>query len=677
MSLDFHLRQTQQSYKDRGELVRVLVQFRNDVSVLRELGCKVTSVFGDIAAVAVEAENLEQLQEHPDVVFVEASRALKDETDVSAGAINLIDAAGLRAIPGNGRGAIIGFIDSGFDLTHPSFLNAHNKTRILAAWDQKNLDKVPGAPPQEFGYGREYTRESINERLAAKKIVVVKNQEGAGSHGTYVAGIAAGNGTRTGIYKGIAPECDLILVTYLNDVPVGGSAFVLDAINYIQRRAGRRPVVINISQGDNLGAHDGTSLLERAIDNVVKQGRVLVVTSAGNERAGSASHHARGEVEQDRDLALKFALGVTSIHRVKDDTIEIWYDRSDRFNIALETPGGKRSDFVVPDMEKVIEYPSGKQVKVYSETNHPTNGDNRIGIVFEEHNGWEPGVWRLILRGVSVRRGDFDAWSDRPNGATVIGFQSHQSDASTVTLPGNARRAITVGGFVSRPMGDGKTIEVKGAISSGSSIGPTRDGRIKPDLMAPSSLVMAPRMRVDTCQISYDLNSGTSMAAPHVSGVIALMWGLWPELRAEQIRAALLSTAGDDTFTGATPNTSWGHGKLDTKALYKALSILVEKGDVPMREQQVFKFDFKAQPKADGTLAGMSVRIEVTGDDAIVITGVCDGETYVGTLILQKKQAAAGTTVQSPPEEMKASPLGGDECWVSGVWVNPCPIVSN
>ncbi len=501
--------------------------------------------------------------------------------DISVIEINLVEPITCsRLVPSDGRGALIGIIDSGFDLTHPSFLDARGRTRVLAAWDQVNLGGSAGAPPPAFGYGVEYTDATIDEHVAAQSAVIVRNHEGAGAHGTYVAGIAAGNGAPHGVYKGVAPEADLILVTYRNDVPVGGSAYVFDAIDYIRQhpRASGRPVVINLSQGDSLGSHDGMSLLESAIDCVIEEGRVLVVVSAGNERGGPASHHAQGKVEQGHELALSFALAAGPGRVVDGDTIELWYDGGDRFAVALQAPGGKRSDFIEPDaMDVVIECPAGNRAHVCSQSVHPTNGDNRIGIVLERGEGWGTDLWQVILRGDKVEHGDFHAWADRPNAVTVIDFRSHQSDTSTITLPGNSRRAITVGGFISRPSQCEDNREVSGDFARGSSTGPTRDGRVKPDLTAPGTLVRAPRRRRDGHAVRYDLMSGTSMAAPHVTGVVALLWSLWPGLAAGQIRDALLSTAREDAFTGVTPNTNWGYGKLDAKAAYEALSILVEK----------------------------------------------------------------------------------------------------
>ncbi len=578
MSVDFKIHHLRQSCADKEELVNVLIRFRRDVSSLGGFAIPLTSFAGDVASASVPVGHLDELRGHPDVLFVEAARHLKDETDVSSEMIGLTSAGGgPRKVPGGGRGALIGVIDSGFDLTHPCFTGAGGRTRILAAWDQKNLDGAKLPAPEGFGYGVEYTRDAIDEHIAAKSILVVKGKKGAGAHGTNVAGIAAGSDLASGDYSGVAPEAELVLVTYRSEGPIGGSASVFDAINYIRERASGRPVVINISQGDNLGAHDGTSLLERGIDNVVAGGRVLVVVSAGNQRGGPQCHHARGCVEPGRDFVLPFALAPEAGKPVDGDTIELWYRGCDRFAFALRAPEGVVSEFVAAGDSKRLEPAPGARAYAYSELGHPVSGDNHIGIILEKGEGWTEGTWQLILRPEEVRVGDFDAWSDRFSGVTLIDFKGHRSDAATVTLPGNARRAITVGSFVSRPADDLEVPDVVGATSLFSSLGPTRDGRVKPDIAAPGSMIKVPRMRVEKGPHSYGLKGGTSMAAAHVTGAVALYWGLWPALTAEQIRDALYSTARGDTFTGATPNTNWGHGKLDVEAAYIALSNLVER----------------------------------------------------------------------------------------------------
>ncbi|HZI88692.1 MAG TPA: hypothetical protein VFD48_17805, partial [Pyrinomonadaceae bacterium] len=146
--LDFQLRHIQETAAP-AERVRVLIHFKNDLAELEKLAFQVSSVAGDVAAGSIPSSRMDELCKHPNIVFVEASRTLKDETDVSAVEINLVDPVTLRRnIPGGGRNAIIGIIDSGFDLTHPGFtIFPTDLTRVLAAWDQS---ATGGNPPHEF-----------------------------------------------------------------------------------------------------------------------------------------------------------------------------------------------------------------------------------------------------------------------------------------------------------------------------------------------------------------------------------------------------------------------------------------------------------------------------------------------------------------------------------------------
>jgi subtilisin family serine protease len=677
-TLDFRLQYLQQNLPSETR-IHVLLQYREQISRLEVPGVKVTSVAGNIAAASLPISSLADLSKHPNVLFIGGARPLKDEMDVSLTAMRLTEpTTHVRRLPTLGRGAIIGIIDSGFELTHPCFRDLKGQTRIIAAWDQVNLNRVAGEPPLGFDYGIEIKAEKINQLAQADGPFIVRNQPGAGPHGTYVTGIAAGNGTPHRIFEGVAPEAELILVAYRNEGPVGGSAFVLDAIAFIAAHARARglPVVVNISQGDNLGAHDGTSLLERAMDNLLRDERMLVVTSAGNERGGAASHHARGQVSPEQLLVLPFQLLLDEEHPVDSDTMDLWYRRDNRFSIALETPDGWRSPFIKPSSSAAITFPNGNVAQIYSEINYPTNGDNRIGVFLEKGKGWQPGLWKLVLSGDSVADGQFDVWADRSNGVTLIDFRKCQTDDSTVTLPGNGRRVITVGGFISRPEREFSNSEVAGALSPGSSIGPTRDGRTKPDLVAPSSLIMAPRLRSDTSSpISYDFMSGTSMAAPHVSGLIALIWSTWPTLKADHLRTTLCSTADSDAFTGTGPNNTWGSGKIDAEAAYKALAELIQRGESVMENRTVFEFDMRPDTKPDGTLAGMRVRIELS-DGRITITGKSEGEAYEGLIVLRKSDEIAGNRKFAEFRKVESNQKvdGGDECYINGHWYNPCPV---
>lgn len=563
-TLDFKLRYLlEKAIEPTDGLVRVVLEFKDDLSAACSLGFFPVTTIGNISTGSIPLNRLKQLGALPNIVAVEGSSFFKEEASVRPNANNLtLPNQERRTVPGLGRGSLIGFIDSGFDLTHPCFSDASGKTRIVAAWDQLNLRRAAGSPPDGLDYGVEYQPELINRCLLERTPLIMKNHGAAGAHGTMVAGIAAGNGAPHDDYQGVAPEAELVFVTYRNDTPIGSSAFIIDAIEYILRkaRARRRPVVVNLSQGDNLGAHDGSSLLEKAIDLYVEREGVLIVTSAGNEREGQ--RHARGRVTQGLDYYLPFEIREEAGRAAAGDIIDLWYCREDRFAVALSATVGLQSEFVPPDAEKFISLGDGSRAYVCSETNNPRNGQNRITIVFEKGPGWKPGRRELILRGLSVVRGEFDAWADLPDAVTLISFLSHTDDC-TLTIPGTARNAITTSGFTP-----------EGSLAPLTSLGPTRDGRLKPDLTAPGFSVLAPT----TCRnggagpCNYVAANGTSMAAPHIAGVVALLLGQDPHLTANHVRQALLSTARVDSFTGAVPNQSWGWGKLDAGAAYEALS---------------------------------------------------------------------------------------------------------
>jgi subtilisin family serine protease len=660
-TLDFKLRHLlRNDSEDADTPVRVVIEFDGDLSAVSGLGFRPVTTIGNISTGTIPFNRLRQLGEHRDIVAVEGPSCLKDETDGSLAAIHLVlPTTGLRTMPGLGRGALIGFIDSGFDLTHPCFCDAAGQTRVVAAWDQINLNGAPGAPPDGLDYGVEYRRELINRHLSERLSLVVKNHPEAGTHGTQVAGVAAGRGAPDSDYQGVAPEAELVFVTYRNDTPIGGSAFVIDAIEYVlrQARARRKRAVVNLSQGDNLGAHDGSSLLEKAIDLYAEREGMLFVNSAGNERGGR--RHARGRVARGADYHLPFELKEVAERVVDGDIIDLWYYPEDRFAVALKDPDGLQSEFIPPDTEKSVSFGDGTSAYISSETENHGNGHNRISIIFERGAGWRLGRWELILRGSEVARGDFNAWADRPDAVTLISFESHTDDC-TVTIPGTARNIITTSGFM-------LTAECglrKGALAPLTSLGPTRDLRLKPDLTAPGFSVMAPT----TCRAAgrsagtYVAASGTSMSAPYVAGVVALLLAHDPNLTAARVRQALLSTARADCFTGNVPNKRWGFGKLDAGAAYEALSKMNGDGGTTMSDEKVYEIPLDIPQDVEGEKTRVTITIRVREGNITAIEAVGGAGRYVGTLTLH--------------ELSEDTSEGGDECIICDPHchvVSPCP----
>ena len=160
-----------------------------------------------------------------------------------------------------GAGVIIGFVDTGIDIDHPDFTFPNGTTKILYVWDQT----TPGRSPTGYDYGFECTSSNIQSGTCPEIDTF--------GHGTHVAGIAASSGRATGNYTGVAPGASIIFVKSGYPICNGSSwtfddAHILDGINYILKKAhqlGRR-AVISLSLGGNIGGHDGTDILEQALE---------------------------------------------------------------------------------------------------------------------------------------------------------------------------------------------------------------------------------------------------------------------------------------------------------------------------------------------------------------------------------------------------------------------------
>jgi hypothetical protein len=548
--------------------VSLFVQFTGDISDIEKAGFQTRTVAGDVACGDIAVSQLAALEAIPSITRMEVSRVMNNELDLAAADVRVAPVH--TGPPGHrGAGVIVGIIDSGIDYRHQSFRAPDGRSRILAIWDQ-GLSRVgTETSPAGFGYGVEYRQAQINTALAAANpLAIVRHQDSAGAqfHGTHVTGIAAGDGSVAGqgrpafTFVGIAPEADIIVVANnrgraAGERGLGDSADTLDAVRYIFNFAQSlgRPVVINQSQGDNVGPHDGTSLLERGLDNLLGGAGRAFVKSAGNE--GARNRHASGTLTAGGVQTVQFNVpgGVPQV------TIDLWYRGADRIGVAVTRPGGAATANVNPPASTTINLPGGNQLFIDSSLNDPGNADNRIFLTISRGTSAQvqSGNWSLTLRGNTISFGQWDAWIQRNSDSQFLA--PFVNAARTISVPGTAREIITVGSYITRGAG-------VGAISSFSSLGPTRDGRPAPTLSAPGQTLFS--ANVTTAADQYQGMMGTSMAAPMVTGAVALMLQRRPTMTAEQIRNCLISSARSDANTGATPNNAWGAGKLDVQAAF-------------------------------------------------------------------------------------------------------------
>lgn len=555
--------------------VRVMVRYTGEVQDVAALGIHIRSVAGDVLTGEVAIDQLSVLESAPNVRYVEAPRALVPDLDWSAaqvGATLVHTQALLGSRPYTGRGVIVGIIDNGIDFTHPDFRNPDGSSRILYLWDQSLMPIGSEHSPPEFGYGVEYTKDQIDAVLAGRVARShVRHQDNAG-HGTHVAGIAAGNGQGTGdgrpagTYVGMAPEADIIFVhNVLGGATLADSVQTLEAMDYIFRRAVAlgRPAVINLSQGMNGGSHDGTSLLSQGINNLLREqpGRA-VVKSAGNEYQWDC--HAAGLVPVGNTIEVEFRMPAGNR---QPDFIELWYPAADRLTIALRLPDGSQTPWHEAGGPPTVHMSTnGNRSFILSELHNPNNGDNRLFVQIESGlaDTIQSGAWKLLLRGLQIANGRFDAWIERTrrDAPEQPRFTGRYVDRNrTISSPGNAHEVITVTAY-----------DRNGNIADFASRGPTRDGRLKPDLGAPGvDIVSTLATGLEDQAARWNLlapdgvhwaMSGTSTAAPHVAGLIALLFEYNPRYSAQKLKALLTAIARQDGYTNQVPNEVWGHGKV-------------------------------------------------------------------------------------------------------------------
>ena len=529
--------------------------------------CQVTSRLGDIIAVNGSIRTIEALQRDDRVLSIEGSRPSSGhDCGVS---VPFIRADLVQNDPGNpekGERALIAIIDSGIDVLHEAFRDKNNKTRIMAVWDQNDSSGPgPNVQGQILG-GTLYTAADINSYIAKGSVPKTLGRDPDG-HGTHVASIAAGRPTSK-FFGGVAPEAQILaVITNLQVNPndprsIGYSNSHVNALSYIDEEANRLklPVVVNVSQGMNAGAHDGTSNLEAAFDNFSKGGRNpgrVIVKSAGNER-GTGGH---SQLSVATDSAEVVTWASVKPHR-GPDVIELWFAACDDLRFQIVDPNGESSPWLEADQSRDGDFASGYRYSISYDKFHWDNGDSRVLIIIRrgQQLSISAGDWRLEIEARMIQsNGIIHAWLERdPN--RPIRFTSHQWEEFTLSIPGTARTVITVASI-------GAKMPVR--VAKYSSYGPTRDQREKPDVAAPGESIIAAYAGTSDDVVAM---SGTSMAAPHVSGAIALLFSRQEkrmqakqgkptrritQFNAAQIRAALAQTS--QNFNGrATPGMGYG-----------------------------------------------------------------------------------------------------------------------
>lgn len=590
-------------------------------------GARFGSAAGTVVTATVSEAELAAFESDSRVIAAEGARRLHPTMDVvrsnqTNGGLYLgvtRNAASADLANVDGTGVVVGIVDTGIDFRHADFVTSGGATRLKWLWDQTD---VAGPAPSGFpctnqitpfvenDCGTEWTNAQLNASLPSGGPVREIDKAG---HGTHVAGIAAGNGRATGggvpagTFVGLAPKADLIVVK--TDFSTPG---IIDGINYIVARAaalGER-AVINLSLGGQIDPHDGTSIFDAGVAAVAAS--TPVVVAMGNDGTAenyfphlSAPNVAFGQTVTINATAsaggtlaeLDFWSGLPSAASQGAYTVAVMVNGS---SCGSKTDGtgtngtpvscGGQSVYI-ENNDSLVGFAGGGN-KFGDGTN--TANDKEVYVAVYNNAGFSSNVPIALTftctnaSGCGALDGFTDPEGERTNFSSCSGSSGGCSLPTTLTMgsPATANNVVSVGSYASKitwtDLGgqaisytDGQAL---GAISQFSSWGPTRDGRPAPDVAAPGEGVgsswSSSAGSCSTCTFSslqvlpdgkHAILQGTSMAAPVVTGILALRLQGQPQRTVSQLRAILRGLARSDadvTMFGVAPNSAFGWGKV-------------------------------------------------------------------------------------------------------------------
>lgn len=560
--------------------------------VLLANGIPLQSIHAHFSTAWLTIEQLTKAATLPEVKYIATPKMAKPTNDISVASsgASLLHEGRLDNTAYRGDGVIVAIIDTGIDWDHPDFRNPtdQSKSRILRIWDQ-TLTPVSGeSSPTGYSFGVEYTQTHINNEIDGTPAGFVRSKDTDG-HGTHVAGTAVGNGSAIDKkYSGLAPNADIVIIKS------GSGSFdtnnVISAFDYLKKLSNslNKPIVVNLSIGSQSGAHDGSDPMDIALNDFTTSapGRAVVVAS-GNENGENI--HKQLQLAANGSATISLKVPTASGSSSKDVfQYTIYANDNSVITATLRDPAGNTINVNSNSTTTGTSVYNGRCTAFYSNSVDLDSGDRRIQIFITRNTTSTDasGTWTFGLTNGTSKALTIDSWLDIKGDDYDFATDAIAGGDSNFLIgsPGSATNAITVGAYMAKidwaNSTGGALNYTEGRqddICYFSSIGPRRDGVLKPDLVANGQAVIscsssdAPTPDANTTIATglYRVEQGTSMATPTVSGSIALLMQKNPTATYNQIKTALNSTATKDFFTGTTANNTWGNGKIDA---FKAAS---------------------------------------------------------------------------------------------------------
>lgn len=583
-------------YSAESRSWELIVKYHGSLDGLREQNIVVEELIAGYAILTVPETLVDTVSETPEIEYVEKPKRFYYQQTDPDGA-SCFPPVTRRTPFLNGRGVLLAVLDSGITWDLEVFRKADGSTRIRYLWDQTIPwdQKIPGAQgipqeremsqereasqdqemsektggtgtdgkaPEGFSLGTEYTEEEIDEALHSsvlERYRLIPSRDLTG-HGTAVAGIAAGR-SADGLYTGAAPEAELIIVKLGLPREEGfpRTTEIMRGVTYALRKARQlnMPLVINLSFGNSYGSHDGSSLLERFLDNASEIGRTVICVGSGNE--GAARGHFAGNIT--RDGRVELAVG----NYERNLNIQLWKNYSDVFRIRLQAPGGEEAELStnIQGGKYTLEL---EQTRILVYLGEPlpyaVAQEIYLDMIPAEGGYINAGIWTIRLEPVVTVTGQYYLYLPAGSGiGESTGFY-RATPQVTLTIPSTAAKVITVGAY-DQVYDTYADFSGRGYADSTRTIGVAAAGLTKPDLVAPGVNIQAPDVYG-----SFTPVTGTSFAAPIVSGAAALLmeWGIVqgndPFLYGEKVKACLRKGARPLRGETEYPNDRVGYGKL-------------------------------------------------------------------------------------------------------------------
>jgi len=573
-------------------------------ALLRAYGCRPLARSGRVWVAGIPTDRLAALSADRHVSRIEArqgTHVLMDSMAIHLNATSVYAGHDLPQ-PFTGQGVVMGVMDIGFDLTHPTFYDrTATNYRISRLWDQLSADTIGSS----FYVGRDYAGRDALLPLGHSRDGLDQ------THGTHTLGIAGGSGYQSP-YRGMAPESDLCIVAnavsddliYIDSADVYKYTYATDALGfkYIFDYADSvgKPCVISFSEGSGQDFWGYDLLYYEFLDSLVGPGHILVASAGNHGLVPTRIHKPKGmpsagtfvtSGKPSATLTMKsaspFALRFVA-YTERGDTLLLPTDS------VLTRPDSIYTDTLrTGDHYYAIEMVAYPSCYVPEETCYDltlTKSNSRLG------NSQEPCSVELLGEEADIElyRVVGTLTTHRLNPALCDALPTHNihspSSAPSVICVGNTAYSTGCVNYLGeQKVSDGGT---NGVRTPTSSVGPTYDGRTKPDVMAPGMNIVSayssyyiethPTARDVEWDVehfdfnertyAWNANSGTSMSAPAVGGAIALWLQARPDLTPDEVMDAIAHTSYRYDASLSYPNNEYGYGQID---VYRGLHYLL------------------------------------------------------------------------------------------------------